>query len=121
MVRIYFGKYFAKGEFQYAGEKVNMIFDEFTLGDGNGKMSAKGHDEIGAFTMTGSFDATKETSAIKILKQYTSGEQHVVEYNGKIDHFLNNTGVESRQFKIHGKWACGGFEEDFLIESIYII
>ena len=94
-----------------------MNFCEFSLGDGDGKMNAKGYDETGTFTMVGTFDPVKDLSEIHIIKQYTNGEKQSVDYKGTISHYIDNSGVELRQFKIQGRWALGGFEDDFFIES----
>jgi hypothetical protein len=117
MVKVYFGKYFVKGNYQESCCKIEMNFCEFSLGDGDGVMKAKGYDEAGNFTMIGTFDATKDISDIKIVKQYTNGDKQSVDYNGKISHYLDNSGVELRQFKIQGKWSLAGFEDEFFMES----
>lgn len=98
-----------KGYFKYKGYPWEMYFDEFDLGDG--QISARGRDKIGAFTLEGTFNV--KGNSVKLVKHYVVQEQDV-EYTGQLVRSRNR---KSEQIlKIQGKWHINDETDDFLIE-----
>ena len=82
-----------------------MVFDFFSLREG--RVSGQGNDDIGPFTMAGTYDNERK---VCFVKQYVG--QHAVEYEGNLDY--DNLGG----FTIQGKWYIGDLTDDFSLESI---
>ena len=71
-----------------------MSFDQFSLKQG--KVYGKGKDNIGVFTITGSYE---RDGVILFVKKYTNGSQ--VDYEGRIKK------IERHSFEIFGNWKNG--------------
>ena len=90
------GKYF---QFDRA---FDMHFDKFSLV--KGKLTAKGSDEVGSFTMLGDYDADGNVS---FLKQYI--DAHSVDYYGSLTHDASD------KFEIKGNWLISIVHDRFEI------
>ncbi|CAF3553948.1 unnamed protein product [Rotaria sp. Silwood1] len=94
-----------RGKYYQYGQAFDMVFDFFSLREG--RVSGQGNDDIGPFTMAGTYD---NEGKVCFVKQYVG--KHAVEYEGNL-HYDNLGG-----FKIQGKWNINVLTDDFSLESI---
>ena len=92
------GKYY-----QYANGH-DMKFEYFSLR--KGRVAGQGDDEIGAFTMAGTYD---ESGQVNFIKQYIG--KHSVNYKGTLK--CDSTGG----FRIEGEWNIGTSHDKFYLEN----
>ncbi|CAM4788055.1 unnamed protein product [Rotaria magnacalcarata] len=94
-----------RGTYYQYNQAFDMAFDFFSLREG--RVSGQGNDDIGPFTMAGTYD---NEGKVCFVKQYVG--KHAVEYKGNIDY--DNLGG----FKIKGQWNIDYQTDRFSLESI---
>lgn len=93
------------GKYYQSNTSSEMFFDYFSLKEGI--LKGKGRDEIGEFTMLGTYDNDEN---VMFKKQYVG--QHSVEYHGLF------TKINEEAFKIEGKWRIDLQTDKFILEGL---
>jgi hypothetical protein len=101
--RFEFGNCSASGRYYQFNRPFEMRFDSFCIKDK--RISSRGHDVVGHFSMNGSYDSEGK---IEMIKQYVGA--HVVVYKGSMISTFE-------RFVIDGRWNIDGVSDNFRIEG----